>query len=152
MAPLSTPSEAVVSESEEAPVATVPLIVRMPVFVASPSVAAAFNVKLFDSERAVVLLADSFVPEAIDTALDPRTLLAPIWIEPAARVVVPVRALLALVSTRVPAPFLVMEAPDRIELIVAVKPEPTINDGDEPDKVSVPLLSVTLLLNVTEFA
>ncbi len=152
MAPFSTTSEAVVSEREETPLATVPLIVRMPVFVASPSVAAELNVKLFDSERAVALLAESVVPEAIDTALAPRALLAPIWIEPAARVVVPVRTLLALVSTRMPAPFLVMEAPDRTELIVAVNPEPTTRDGEVPDKVSVPPLSVTLLLNVTELA
>ena len=152
MAPLSTTSEAVVSESEEAPVATVPLIVRPPVFVASPSVAAELSVSAFVSERAAVLLLESVVPDAIDRPAEPRTLLAPIWIEPAARVVVPVRALLALVSTRMPAPLLVTETPDRIELIVAVKPVPTTSDGELPDNVSVPLLSVVLALNVTELA
>ena len=152
MAPLSTTSEAVVSESEEAPVATVPLIVRTPLFTASPSVAAELSVRALVSERAVVLLDDSVVPDDIDRPAEPRMLLAPTWIVPALSVVVPVSALLAFVSTRMPAPLFVIEAPDRIELIVAVKPEPTTSEGEPPESVNVPLLSVVLALNVTEFA
>ena len=149
---LRTTSEAVVSERVETPVATVPLMVRVPLLTASPRVAEELSVSAFVSERAVVLLDDSVVPDDIERPAEPRTLLAPTWIVPALSVVVPVRELLAFVSKRTPAPLLVIEAPDRIELIVAVKPEPTTSDGEPPESVSVPLLSVVFALNVTEFA
>ena len=149
---LRTTSEAVVSERVETPVATVPLMVRVPLLTASPSVAEELSVSAFVSERAVVLLDDSVVPDDIDSPAEPRILLAPTWIEPALSVVVPVKVLLAFVSTRMPAPLLVTEAPATIVLSVAVKPEPTTSDGELPESVSVPLLSVVFALNVTEFA
>ena len=151
-APLRTTSDAVVSESEEAPVATVPLMVRTPLLTASPSVAEELSVSALESERAVALLPESVVPDAIDRPAEPRTLLPPTWIVPALSVVVPVSVLLAFVSRRMPAPLLVIEAPDRIELIVAVKPVPTVSVGEPPESVSVPLLRVVFALNVTAFA